>query len=107
MTPATKTFSQDDQIAFARYSGDWNPIHVDPVYARRTQIGQQVVHGMHALLWALDVFASASIELKRFRILKVDFHKPIYVDEPVVANIIDPSFVHAGDTHTEDQFVRR
>jgi NAD(P)-dependent dehydrogenase (short-subunit alcohol dehydrogenase family) len=91
MMSATKTFSQDDQIAFARYSGDWNPIHVDPVYARRTQIGQQVVHGMHALLWALDAFANASAELSCFRILKVDFQKPIYVDEPIVANIIDPS----------------
>jgi NAD(P)-dependent dehydrogenase (short-subunit alcohol dehydrogenase family) len=89
MMLATKTFSQDDQIAFARYSGDWNPIHVDPVYARRTQIGQQVVHGMHALLWALDAFARSSAELKRFRSVEVDFLKPIYLDEPIVANIID------------------
>jgi NAD(P)-dependent dehydrogenase (short-subunit alcohol dehydrogenase family) len=89
MTLATKTFSQEDQIAFARYSGDWNRIHVDPVYARRTQIGRPVVHGMHAFLWALDAFANASAELPCFRLLKVDFQKPIYVDEPVVATMID------------------
>lgn len=89
MMLATRTFSQADQIAFATYSGDWNPIHVDPVYARRTQIGRQVVHGMNALLWALNAFASSSDRLTAFRSLKVDFLKPIYVDEPVVATIID------------------
>ena len=43
---------------------------------------------MHALLWALDAFARSSAELKRLRILEVDFLKPIYLDEPIVANII-------------------
>jgi len=89
MMLATRTFSQADQIAFATYSGDWNPIHVDPVYARRTQIGRQVVHGVNALLWTLNAFASSSGKLTAFRHLKVDFQKPIYVDEPVVAAIID------------------
>lgn len=96
MMLARKVFSQDDQIAFARYSGDWNPIHVNAVYARRTQIGQQVVHGMNALLWALDALARASAELACFRTLKVDFHKPIYIDEPIVANIVDPSTSASG-----------
>ena len=39
---------------FAAASGDWNPIHVDPVSARRTLAGEVVVHGMFSLLWALD-----------------------------------------------------
>jgi acyl dehydratase/NAD(P)-dependent dehydrogenase (short-subunit alcohol dehydrogenase family) len=89
MMQATRVFSQADQIAFATYSGDWNPIHVDAVYARRTQIGRPVVHGMNALLWALNAFASSSGKLVGYRHLKVDFQKPIYVDEAIVANIVD------------------
>lgn len=50
-----RAFSQADQVRFAEWSGDWNPMHVDPVESRRTPYGQ-VVHGMHLLLWALDAY---------------------------------------------------
>ncbi len=43
-----------DQARFARWSGDTNPMHMDPAAARRTQAGAPAVHGVHALLWALD-----------------------------------------------------
>lgn len=49
------SFTQSDQLQFASLSGDWNPIHVDPVFARRTIYGQ-VVHGMHIVLVALNAF---------------------------------------------------
>ena len=51
------SFSQSDQIEFAKLSGDWNPIHVDPVFARRTIYGQ-VVHGINIVLFALEAFLS-------------------------------------------------
>lgn len=54
----TRVFTLDDQLAFARLSGDWNPVHVDPVAARRTNFGRAVVHGVHLLSWALDVLAT-------------------------------------------------
>ncbi|HIQ19342.1 MAG TPA: hypothetical protein EYH41_15410 [Novosphingobium capsulatum] len=53
---AMKAFSLEDQHAFARLSGDANPIHVDPLAARRLQFGEPVVHGVHILLRALDGF---------------------------------------------------
>jgi hypothetical protein len=53
-TLASRTFVSDDQISFASLTGDSNPIHMDPVSARRTQAGAVVVHGIHAVLWALD-----------------------------------------------------
>jgi hypothetical protein len=49
------SFTQSNQLEFARLSGDWNPIHMDPVFARRTIYGQ-VVHGMHIFLVALDTY---------------------------------------------------
>lgn len=36
----------DDVSRFADLTGDRNPLHVDPEYARRTQFGRPVVHGM-------------------------------------------------------------
>jgi MaoC like domain/short chain dehydrogenase len=35
-------------------SGDFNPLHVDAVAARRTQFGGTVVHGVHLVLACLD-----------------------------------------------------
>ena len=54
---ASRTFTEADQIRFADVSGDRNPMHLDAVKARRTQAGLPVVHGVHLLLWALDVLA--------------------------------------------------
>lgn len=55
-----RRFTIDDQRDFARLSGDWNPIHVDPVQARRLLFGEPVVHGVHLVLWALDRLAAAT-----------------------------------------------
>lgn len=41
-----KTFTQAEFDAFARLSGDDNPIHVDPEFSARTLFGRTVAHGM-------------------------------------------------------------
>ena len=46
--------------AFAKLSGDVNPVHMDEAYARRSFAGEPIVHGVHLLLRALDAhFKSA------------------------------------------------
>jgi acyl dehydratase len=39
---------------FARLSGDFNPLHVDPVAARRLMFGTTVVHGVDVLLRLIE-----------------------------------------------------
>jgi acyl dehydratase len=41
----TRTISADDVEAFARYSGDRNPLHFDRDFAAATRAGQLIVHG--------------------------------------------------------------
>jgi NAD(P)-dependent dehydrogenase (short-subunit alcohol dehydrogenase family) len=83
MELATKMFGCAEQARFAYLSGDGNPIHVDAVGARRTQMGARVVHGVNAALWALEAlfrreeFSPSS--------LNVNFLAPIYVGETAVA----------------------
>lgn len=43
---ATHAFTADDVLVFARVSGDFSPLHVDPEYAATTEFGSQVVHGI-------------------------------------------------------------
>ena len=56
---ASRCFSLEDQIAFAKLSSDWNPMHLDQAFARRTQVGAPVVHGIHNLVWAADAVLRA------------------------------------------------
>lgn len=60
-----RSFGPADQQRFATESRDHNPIHVDPVAARRLISGRQVVHGVHTLIQALDLWpgpATAAVQ---------------------------------------------
>lgn len=47
--------SAEQSQQFAQLSGDFNPLHVDEVAARRTQYGSTVVHGIHLVLKTFDI----------------------------------------------------
>jgi acyl dehydratase/NAD(P)-dependent dehydrogenase (short-subunit alcohol dehydrogenase family) len=76
---AAKRFTPADQEAFARLSGDRNPIHMDEMAARRTQAGAPVVHGVHGLLWALDQ-AARTEPLAQLLTVSVKFTRYLYLD---------------------------
>ncbi len=75
-----RAFSLDDQRAFAAMSGDHNPLHVDPLAARRSAFGRPVVHGIHLALWALE--QSEPGPLKQLSVL---FRAPVCVGDAVKA----------------------
>ena len=56
MILAQRTFNQKDQIAFSLLSGDYNPIHVDPIESRKLLSGKCIANGVNVLLWSLDIF---------------------------------------------------
>lgn len=59
ITLGEKRFLHEDQERFAALSSDRNPMHMDPVAARRLLTGRQVVHGIHVFLAAMDRWAAA------------------------------------------------
>ncbi|MGY6697187.1 MAG: MaoC family dehydratase [Roseinatronobacter sp.] len=74
------TPTQAEFDAFARLSGDDNPIHVDPEFSARTRFGRTVSHGMliYARLWAL--MRNARPEATH-RMQKLMFPAPAFADQ--------------------------
>lgn len=42
----TRTWNNEDIEAFAKVSGDFNPLHMDSEYAEHSKYKQRIVHGM-------------------------------------------------------------
>lgn len=74
---AVFSFSLEDSKRFAMLSGDYNPLHVDPVAARRSPFQQTVAHGVHGLLAALDAWSARQGTLRRLSRVKANFRAPI------------------------------
>jgi acyl dehydratase len=81
-------YSQADQARFAALSGDLNPIHVDPVIARRTGAGALVVHGVHNLLWCLDSVGREVPDALSVASLRVNFDTFVTINERVDAVLV-------------------
>jgi hypothetical protein len=86
---AERAFTSDDQLSFAKLSGDYNPVHVDPVMARRLLFGQQIVHGLHAVLWSADACLRTRMQGLELRTVKANFQAGIGIGQTVNCICID------------------
>lgn len=92
-------FTVQGQQTFAADSGDFNPMHMDPVAARRLISGQQVVHGVHVLMHILESWYRAG----RGAPAETDcrFEQPVSVGEIVTFRIAaegEAASAGVGDT---------
>ena len=77
----SKIFTQIDQENFALLSGDYNPIHIDPIFARRTLFGSPILHGIHGLFYSIDLWLSSYQSEVTITKIKVKFYKPIKLNQ--------------------------
>ena len=79
-----KTITQGQLNRYAQASGDHNPLHLDADFARTTQFGGIIAHGMLTLAFISEMMLSAfgSDWLKRGS-LKVRFKGAAYVGDSV------------------------
>lgn len=91
-----RTFRLQDQFAFAELSGDYNPLHTDPLAARRMIFGSAVVHGIHLLLWALDNWVNNQTDFIKLTFVRAIFIKPLRLDEKVYFRIKNQNGNHAN-----------
>ena len=62
---------------FARCSGDFNPLHLDPVAARRTRFGHTLIHGVCGTIQALDLLLQHTQTKVALLGIKVKYNKPV------------------------------
>jgi hypothetical protein len=71
------TLSNSETFSYA--SGDFNPIHIDEVYARKTQFGFCICHGVNILLTLLDSLNRSNL-IKGIPNFDCKFQRPIFLD---------------------------
>lgn len=78
-----RVFTDQDQANFAKFSNDYNPLHLDKKYARKTLPGTTIAHGTHAVLWSIELLLSKYQFI--YSKYKVYFHK--YIKENSIVNL--------------------
>ena len=76
-------FNLSDQKDFSKFSGDYNPMHVDPISARRFLFSEPVVHGINVVLNALESWSS--FNKCRFNLSNIngEFNHPVLLNKEV------------------------
>jgi len=82
----TKTITKEDVMKFAEVTGDYNPIHVNPEFAKTQMFGKQIAHGVISVGL---ISASLGIHLFGPGILyggqTARFVKPVYFGDTLTA----------------------
>lgn len=95
----TKPLTEADVFAFADISGDFNPLHIDEEYARRSVFGRRIAHG---ILTAGIISTVLGAEIPGLGTVFVELHvkflKPVFLGDTVTATatvmeIINPKRV--------------
>jgi acyl dehydratase len=80
--------SADAHEAFTELSRDLNPIHTNPLVARRLPFGQVVAHGVHLLVRALDQWAACHPQ-HGFSHVSATFRHPVAVGSALTTEWAD------------------
>lgn len=86
-----RTITDADLVGFAGLTGDYSELHTSDVYARNSQFGQRVAHGMLGLAYAHGLMWARTGELRETAIAFLGisdwkFVGPIFVGDTIFVN---------------------
>ncbi|NLY65312.1 MAG: dehydratase [Alcaligenaceae bacterium] len=80
-----RTITETDLTMFSMISGDWNPIHADMEFAKKTRFEQRVVHGVlgiavsTGMMHELGIFHESVIAMLGYK--RWEFRLPLFVND--------------------------
>jgi 3-hydroxybutyryl-CoA dehydratase len=80
---ASRTITEDDVNQFATISGDYNPIHVDEEFAKRTRWGGRIAHGMLVAGLVTQTLSELGGEGAVHTSQEVSFRAPVHIGDTV------------------------
>ena len=99
----TLTLTQKEVAAYAGITGDFNPLHFDEAFAKKTKFGRLVVHGgltagiLNALV-AEDLPGPGSVFMSQ----KLDYVAPVFVGDTITGEVVVTS-IHPDKPVTQLQ----
>jgi phosphate acetyltransferase len=107
-----KVITEKDIFQFADVSGDFNPLHIDEEYAKKSRFGHRVAHG---ILMAAIISSVLGGELPGVGTIFVELHirflRPVFIGDVISANatvmeVVNPKrvrlMVACVNQHAED-----
>ena len=88
---SARTITEADIVNFAGISGDYNPLHIDEEFCKKTQFGTRIAHGplvysiAAGLLFQLHLYDDTLIAFLGFDSLK--FTKPVKIGDTIHVRI--------------------
>jgi acyl dehydratase len=86
-----RTITDADLIGFAGLTGDYSELHTSDVYAKNSQFGRRIAHGMLGLAYAHGLMWARTGELRETAVAFLGisdwkFVGPIYVGDTIFVN---------------------
>ena len=86
-----RTITDADLVAFAGLTGDYSELHTSDVYAKKSQFGRRVAHGMLGLAYAHGLMWARTGELRETAIAFLGisdwkFVGPIFIGDTIFVN---------------------
>lgn len=103
-TSQARTMTEADLTMFSMLTGDWNPVHNDAEFAKRTAFGQRLVHGAFGiglalgLMHGLGIFEDSAVAL--LDVQDWQFKAPVFIGDTLhlELHILDKSLGRTGNT---------
>jgi 3-hydroxybutyryl-CoA dehydratase len=90
------SLSDDDIMAFAKLTGDMNPIHTNPLYASETVFGKPIAHGILVVgliskAIGMDFPGVGTIYMEQ----DTRFLKPVFPNDELTVSIVVEDIINA------------
>jgi acyl dehydratase len=86
---SSRTITEADIVNFAGITGDWNPIHTDEEFARKSVFGRRIAHGtltfaiMTGLLARLGIIEKTIVAF--YGVDRLRLTKPVFIGDTLTA----------------------